>query len=46
MTDIFDYCSPFGFLGKLADRLFIKAYMTKFLIIRNTEIKKIAESKN
>lgn len=46
MTDVFDYYSPFGFLGKLADCLFIKAYMTKFLIIRNTEIKKIAESKN
>lgn len=28
MTDYFDYESPFGILGKLADRLFLLNYMT------------------
>jgi ligand-binding SRPBCC domain-containing protein len=46
MTDIFDYKSPLGFLGKLADRLFLKRYMTKFLSTRNTILKKYIESKN
>ena len=45
MTDVFDYSSPLGVLGRFADFLFLKSYMTKFLKIRNTEIKKFAESK-
>lgn len=44
MTDIFDYESPYNFLGKLADRLFLKKYMTKFLSERNRVIKEFAES--
>ena len=46
MTDIFDYKSPLGFLGKLADKLFLKRYMTKFLYTRNTILKEYIESKN
>jgi ligand-binding SRPBCC domain-containing protein len=46
MTDIFDYKSPLGFLGKLADILFLKRYMTKFLSTRNTILKDYLESKN
>jgi ligand-binding SRPBCC domain-containing protein len=38
---IFDYKSPFGILGKLADVLFLKKYITNFLIERNQIIKKI-----
>lgn len=44
MTDIFEYRAPFGFVGKLADRLFLKNYMTKLLIERNRVIKEFAES--
>jgi ligand-binding SRPBCC domain-containing protein len=44
MRDIFDYKSPFGFLGQLADMLFLKRYMTKLLIIRNEMIKEFAEN--
>ncbi|MCH2229884.1 MAG: SRPBCC family protein [Crocinitomicaceae bacterium] len=44
MTDIFDYTSPFGLLGKLADSLFLKKYMTKLLITRNQTVKEFAES--
>lgn len=43
MTDVFDYTSPLGGLGKIADRLFLKQYMTRFLIKRNQVIKQYAE---
>jgi ligand-binding SRPBCC domain-containing protein len=44
MIDVFDYKSPFGILGKLADRLFLKQYMTELLKTRNRMIKEYAES--
>ena len=44
MIDVFDYTSPLGFVGKLADRLFLKAYMTRLLLARNKVIKAYAES--
>lgn len=44
MTDFFDYKSPFGVLGKLADKLFLKKYMTELLIERNRIVKEFAES--
>lgn len=44
MTDIFEYQSPLGSLGKLADKLFLKMYMTNLLEERNRVIKEFAES--
>jgi len=44
MIDIFDYTSPLGLLGKLADRLFLKSYMKRLLVKRNEVIKRYAES--
>ncbi|MDR7129791.1 ligand-binding SRPBCC domain-containing protein [Algoriphagus sp. 4150] len=44
MTDIFDYRSPMGILGVLADNLFLKKYMTKLLVERNRIVKEFAES--
>ncbi|MEQ9219309.1 MAG: SRPBCC family protein [Cyclobacteriaceae bacterium] len=44
MTDIFDYQSPFGMLGKLVDMLILKRYITKLLEKRNKTIKEFAES--
>ena len=44
MTDIFDYKSPFGIMGKVADYLFLKSYMTELLIQRNRIVKEFAES--
>ncbi len=44
MKDIFDYTAPLGFLGKIADLIFLRKYMTKFLIERNEMIKKFSES--
>lgn len=43
MTDRFYYQSPLGLLGKLADVLFLKRYMARFLIKRNAIIKAFAE---
>jgi ligand-binding SRPBCC domain-containing protein len=43
MTDVFEYQSPLGLLGKAADVLFLKRYMQKLLIDRNRVIKQFAE---
>ena len=44
MRDVFDYTSPFGVLGNLADWLFLQRYMQRLLVIRNQLIKTVAES--
>lgn len=44
MTDHFAYVSPFGWIGKLADVLFLKKYMTDLLLKRNEVIKRFAEN--
>lgn len=44
MVDIFDYQSPFGILGKIADKLFLKGYMLNLLAKRNETIKHFSES--
>ena len=44
MTDLFEYRSPLKILGRIADKIFLKKYMTELLIKRNTLIKEIAES--
>ena len=43
MRDVFDYTAPLGWLGILADRLFLRAYMRAFLVKRNSLIKNVAE---
>jgi ligand-binding SRPBCC domain-containing protein len=44
MTDVFDYTSPLGILGRLADKILLEKYMTEFLIQRNRIMKEFAES--
>ena len=44
MIDIFEYKSPLGIFGKIADKLFLKKYMTDLLTKRNNTIKDFAES--
>lgn len=36
--------SPYGFIGRLADAVYLKKYITGFLLERNEVIKKYAES--
>ena len=44
MIDTFEYKSPFGPIGTIADKLFLEKYMTKFIISRAKELKTIAEN--
>ncbi len=44
MRDVFDYDSPLGFLGKIADFLFLEKYLKRMLTIRNDLIKRVAEN--
>ena len=44
MTDIFEFSSPFGIIGKLFDKMVLTNYMKKFLTERNQFIKEFAES--
>jgi len=43
MIDVFDYTSPLGLLGRMADKLFLQQYMEQFLLRRNEYIKQVAE---
>lgn len=43
MTDVFDYRSPLGPLGRLADVLFLERYMRRFLTVRSEALKRMAE---
>lgn len=46
LIDTFDYTSPLGPLGRLADVLFLERHMRNFLEHRNLYIKQIAEAKD
>lgn len=43
MIDTFEYISPLGPLGALADKLFLEKYMRGFIQSRAKELKRIAE---
>ncbi len=44
MRDVFDYESPLGILGRIADALFLERHMRSFLTTRNRVLKAAAES--
>jgi ligand-binding SRPBCC domain-containing protein len=44
MRDRFEFKSPFGILGRLADGLFLTSYMCRFLVRRNATLKRMVES--
>lgn len=44
MMDRFEFNSPLGFFGKIADFIFLRRYMQLFLERRNEILKKVAES--
>ena len=44
MRDTLEWESPFGFLGFVADRLAIERHLRDFLLQRNKELKRIAET--
>jgi hypothetical protein len=45
MTDVFEYRTPFGFLGRISRIVYsLEKYMTNLLLQRNKVIKEVAES--
>lgn len=46
VRDVFDYDSPLGILGNIADFLFLENYMKNLLTARNEMIKRVAESED
>ncbi|MFI2743985.1 cell division protein [Zhouia sp. PK063] len=44
MLDVFEYISPLGWFGALADKIFLENYLHSFLKQRNLVIKNIAEN--
>lgn len=44
MIDLLNFETPYGIIGKIANRLFLTAYMQNFLITRNAVIKEYAET--
>jgi len=44
MIDIINFETPYGKIGKIANAIFLKSYLQKFLIKRNEVIKEYAET--
>ncbi|MFL6514039.1 MAG: SRPBCC family protein [Chthoniobacterales bacterium] len=44
MRDVFDFESPLGVFGRIADFFFVTGYMRRLLVTRNALIKQTAES--
>lgn len=43
MRDLLDWEAPLGFLGRAADALFLKRHMTRFVTLKQANLKRIAE---
>ncbi len=43
--DVFCFAAPLGVLGSLAEFIFLRAYMTRFLKAKNQELKRLIEEK-
>ena len=44
LRDVFRFAAPLGILGRIAEALVLRRYMTRFLQARNAVIKRVAES--
>ena len=44
MSDRFEFISPLGIFGRIADWLFLTSYIRRFIIRRNAVLKQLAES--
>ena len=44
LRDEFRFAAPLGILGRIAERLVLRRYMTHFLLTRNAVLKRTAES--
>jgi ligand-binding SRPBCC domain-containing protein len=46
MIDILEWTAPLGFLGRLADRLFLVRHMKYFVATKQAALKRMIESKS
>lgn len=46
MKDVFNFTSPLGPLGRVAEMLFLESYMHRFIVERNDVIKNTAEGQD
>jgi len=46
LTDVLEYSTPYGALGRLAESLFLSTYLRKCIRERNNALKKVAESQS
>lgn len=44
MQDVFYYAVPYGLSGKIFDKAFLHSHLQRLLLIRNSHIRRIAES--
>jgi ligand-binding SRPBCC domain-containing protein len=44
LRDELRFAAPLGILGRIAERLVLRRYMTRFLQTRNAVLKRVAES--
>jgi Uncharacterized conserved protein len=44
--DIIEFSAPFGLFGSIAEQLFLRSYMTKFIQRKNSDFKALLENKN
>lgn len=44
MKDVFEFQAPFGCIGKLVDKLYLRNYLERFILNRNIKIKEFAEN--
>lgn len=44
VTETFDFEAPFGWIGRVAERLVLTGHLRRFLETRNRVIKRVAES--
>ena len=46
MKDVFSFSAPFGLIGRIAEVIFLTSYLRRFLIHRNSAIKRAAETED
>ena len=44
MTDILEYETPYGFVGKIFDKKILKNHLIKFILYRNSILKELSEN--
>lgn len=44
MTDILEYETPFGFIGKLFDKFILQKHLTNFILHRNQILEELSEN--